>query len=40
MGDKRILLNCDMQNAFASALVDQHEDLIASVKGHCRRLEA
>ena len=38
MGDRRMVLNYDMQNAFASALLDQLEDLGANVKEHCRRL--
>ena len=36
--DKRMVLNYDMQNAFSSALLEQLEDLGASVKEHCRRL--
>ena len=31
-GDKRMALNNDMQNAFASALLDQLEDLGTDVK--------
>ena len=38
MGDKRMVLNHDMQNAFASALLDQLEDLGTNVKEHHRRL--
>ena len=38
VGDKRMVLNYDMQNAFASALLDQIEDLGANVKAHHRRL--
>ena len=38
LDDKRMVLNYDMQNPFASALLDQLEDLGADVKEHCRRL--
>ena len=38
VGDKRMVLNYDKQNAFASALLDQLEDLGANVREHCRRL--
>ena len=38
VGDKRMVLNYDMQNAFASALLDQLEDIGNDVKEHCRRL--
>ena len=38
VGDKRMVLNHVMQNVFASALLDQHEDLGNNVKEHCRRL--
>ena len=38
VGDKRIVLNCNMQNAFASALLDQLEGLGTNVNEHCRRL--
>ena len=40
VGDKRMVLNYDMQNAFASGLLDQLEDLGTSVGEHHRRLEA
>ena len=36
--DKRMVLNYDMHNAFASALLDQLEDLSADVREHHRRL--
>ena len=38
VGDKRMVLNYDMQNAFASALLDQLEDLGTNVREHHRRL--
>ena len=38
VGDKRMVLNYDMQNAFTSPLLDQLEDLGADVREHCRRL--
>ena len=38
VGDKRMVLNYDMQNAFASAHLDQLEDLGADVREHHRRL--
>ena len=38
VGNKRMVLNYDIQNAFASALLDQIEDLGADVKEHHRRL--
>ena len=38
VGDKRKVLNYDMQNAFASALLDQLEDLATNVREHHRRL--
>ena len=38
VGDKRMILTYDMQNAFASALLEQLEDLGANVKEHHRRL--
>ena len=38
VGDKKMVLNYDMQNAFASAHLDQLEDLGANVKEHHRRL--
>ena len=38
VGDKTMVLNDNMQNAFASALSDQLEDLGADVKEHHRRL--
>ena len=38
VSNKRMVLNYDMQNAFASALLDQLEDLGTDVKEHCRRL--
>ena len=38
VGDKRMVLNYDMQNAFASALLDQLEDLGADDREHHRRL--
>ena len=37
-GKKRMVLNYDMQNSFASTLSDQLEDLVTNVKEHCRRL--
>ena len=37
-GNKRMVLNYDMQNAFASALLDQLEDLGTDVKEHYKRL--
>ena len=37
-GDKRMVLNDDMHNAFASALLDQLEDIGTDVKEHCRRM--
>ena len=37
-GDKRMVLNYDMQNAFASALLDQLKDLGPNVKEHHKRL--
>ena len=37
-GNKRMILNYDMQKAFASALLDLCEVLGANVKEHCRRL--
>ena len=37
-GDKRMVLNYDMQNAFTSALLDQLEDLGIDVREHHRRL--
>ena len=33
-----MVLNYDMQNAFASALLHQLEDLGTNVKEHCRRV--
>ena len=38
VGNKRMVLNCDMQNTFASALLGQLEDLGSCVKEHCRGL--
>ena len=38
VGDKRMVLNYDMQNAFASTLLDQLEDLGDDVREHCMRL--
>ena len=38
VGNKRMVLNYDMKNDFASALLDQLEDLGTNVKEHCRRL--
>ena len=38
MGDKRMVLDHEMQNAFASAFLDQLEDLGADVKEHHGRL--
>ena len=38
VGNKRMVLNYDMQNAFASALLDQLEDLSTNVKEHHRKL--
>ena len=38
VGDKRMVLNYDVQNAFAWALLDQLEDLGVDVKEHHRRL--
>ena len=38
VNDKRMVLNYDMQNAFASALLDQLEDLGANVMEHHSRL--
>ena len=38
VGHKRMVLNYDMQNAFASALLEQLQDLCTDVKEHCRRL--
>ena len=34
VGNKRMVLNDDMQNAFTSALLDQLEDLGTDVKEH------
>ena len=38
VGNKRMVLNYDMQNAFVSALLDQLEDLGTDVEEHYRRL--
>ena len=38
VGDKRMVLNYDMQNVFASALLDQLEILGTNVREHCMRL--
>ena len=38
VGDRRMVLNYDMQNAFVSPLLDQLEDLGANVKEHHGRL--
>ena len=36
--NQRMVLKYDMQNTFASALLDQLEDLGTDFKEHCRRL--
>ena len=38
VGNKRLVIDREMQNAFASALLDQLEDLGVYVKEHHRRL--
>ena len=38
VGDKRMVLTYDVQNTFASALLNQLEDLGTNVKEHHRRL--
>ena len=38
VGNRRLVMDNDMQNAFASALLDQLEDLGTDVTEHCRRL--
>ena len=38
VGNKRMVLNYDMKNTFASALLDQLGDLGADVKDHHKRL--
>ena len=38
VGNRRLVMYHEIQNAFASALLDQLEDLGANVKEHCRRL--
>ena len=40
VGGQRIVINEDMQLAYASALLDHLEDLGADVQSHCRRLTA
>ena len=40
VGGQRIVINKDMQLAYASALLDYLEDLGADVQSHCRRLRA
>ena len=40
VGNGRMVLNYNMQNDFASALLDQLEDLGANVKEHHRRLRS
>ena len=38
VGNRRTVTDYHMQNAFATALLDQLEDLGANVTEHCRRL--
>ena len=38
VGNRRLVIDHEMQNAFASALLDQLEDLGTDVNEHCRRL--
>ena len=38
VGDRRLVMNHETQNAFVSAPLDQLEDLGADVMEHCRRL--
>ena len=40
VGNRRLVMDNDMQNAFASALLDELEDLGTGVTEHCRRLRA
>ena len=40
VGGQRIVINNDIQLAYASALLDHLEDLSADVQSHCRRLRA
>ena len=40
VGGQRIVINNDMQLAYASALLDHLEDLGTDVQSHCRRLRA
>lgn len=40
VGGQKIVINNDMQFAYASALLDHLEDLGADVQSHCRRLRA
>ena len=38
VGNRRMVTDYQMQNAFATALLDQLEDLGTNVTEHCRRL--
>ena len=38
VGNRRLVMDHEMQNAFVSALLDQLEDLGTNVKEHYRRL--
>ena len=38
VGNRRLVMDNDMQNAFPSALLDQLEDLGTNVMEHCKRL--
>ena len=40
VGGQKIVINNDMQLAYASALLDHLEDLGSNVQSHCRRLRA